>query len=224
MSTSTRATERNTLARVLRVRSGKLSATSLHHLVRTFRAGGVVIFPTETVYGIGASAFSPAGIRRIYQLKGRRWTKPLALLVPALEAARPLVEFLPAEAFRLARAFWPGPLTLVLPASPLGRLITGGLTTIGVRVPRHPVPLAILQALDVPLATTSVNRSGHEPAISGVAAIKRFGSKVDWVVDGGTCTLQEASSVVDLSHFPFTVKRQGAIAKQTLEKTLFQPA
>ena len=180
----------------------------------------MAIFPTETVYGIGASAFSHGGIRRIYQLKGRRWNKPLALLVPSLEAAAPLVDDIPQEAFRLSKAFWPGPMTLVLRASALGKLVTGGLETIGVRVPAHPVAMGILKAMGVPLATTSVNRSGQTPATSGAAAAKIFGSKVEWMIDGGVCTIQEASSVVDLSHFPFTVKRQGAIAMKVLEQTL----
>src|SRR5262249_50698909 len=159
--------------------------------------------------GIGASAFSTEGIQRIYKLKGRRWNKPLAVLVHSLEAAAPLVEDLPLEAFRLAEAFWPGPMTLVFNASPLGRLITGWVKTIGVRIPDHPVPLAILRKLGLPLATTSVNRSGEEPAVSGTSAKKLFGAKVDWFIDGGLCQIKEASSVVDLSHYPFTVKRQG---------------
>jgi len=204
----------------VRVRNGHLPAAVLSQVVETLRAGGVAIFPTETVYGIGASAFSHPGIRRIYQLKGRKWNKPLALLVPSLEAAAPLLERIPPEAFWLAQAFWPGPMTLVLPASALGKLVTGGLDTIGVRVPDHPVALAILRAIGVPLATTSVNRSGQDPATAGSAAAKLFGSKVEWVIDGGTCTIQTASSVVDLSHFPFTVKRQGSIPKQALERAL----
>src|SRR6187397_1055225 len=128
MSTSTRATGRKR-ARQARVRAGRLSAAVLSHLIPALRGGAVAIFPTETVYGIGASAFSLTAIRRIYQLKGRRWNKPLALLVPALKAAAPLLEEIPPEAYRLAKAFWPGPMTLVLRASALGKLVTGGLET-----------------------------------------------------------------------------------------------
>lgn len=180
----------------------------------------MAIFPTETVYGLGTSAFSPAGIRAIYRLKGRTWTKPLALLIASLEEARPLVESIPPEAFRLARIFWPGPLTMVLPASALGRLVTGGKTTIGLRVPRHPVALAILKGLGLPLAATSVNRAGSEPATSGRSAARIFVSKVDWLIDGGICAVKEASSVVDLSSYPFTIIREGAIAREKIEKVL----
>jgi L-threonylcarbamoyladenylate synthase len=181
-----------------------------------------VIFPTETVYGIGTSAFAPSGIRRIYKLKGRHGRKPLALLVHSLDAARPLVEVIPKEAMRLAERFWPGPLTLVLSASPLGRLVTGGLATIGVRIPDHPVALAILKAAEIPLATTSVNRSGQSPAVSGTQAAKLFGKTVDYLIDGGICRVKTASSVVDLSHYPYTIIREGAISRKILEREVLR--
>jgi L-threonylcarbamoyladenylate synthase len=224
MSTSTRATARKRSAGTqrIRLRSNRLPKDVLARVIESLKADEVAIFPTETVYGIGASAFSISGIRRIYRLKGRRWNKPLALLVSSLDAAAPLVETIPPEAHRLARAFWPGPMTLVLTASPLGRLVTGGLETIGVRVPDHPVALAILKAFGMPLATTSVNRSGEDPATSGRTADKLFGAKVGWMIDGGVCPIKEASSVVDLSHYPFTIKRHGAIGKHVLEETLLR--
>jgi len=218
MSTSTRATAPK--ARRLRVRSGRLATEILSQLAADLRAGKVAIFPTETVYGVGTSIFSPEGIRRIYRLKGRHWRKPLALLVHRLEAAQPLVEPLPPEARRLAERFCPGPLTLVLKASALGRLAMGGTPTVGVRIPDHPVALAILRRAGLPLATTSVNRSGDKPEVSGASAARLFGPAVDWLVDAGTCRVKEPSSVVDLSHFPFTVIREGAIPKAELERTL----
>jgi L-threonylcarbamoyladenylate synthase len=221
MSTSTRVTGRKPARRAIRLRGHRLPPAALSQLIDDLRAGSIAIFPTETVYGIGTSAFSHGGIRRIYALKGRRWNKPLALLVPSLEAAAPLVEDIPPEAFRLAEEFWPGPMTLVFRASALGKLVTGGLPTMGVRIPDHPFALAILRTVGVPLATTSVNRSGEDPATSGVSAAKIFGSKVEWMIDGGACPLKEASSVIDLSHYPFTIKRQGSIAKQALENVLF---
>ncbi len=208
MSTSTRATGR------------KLPPKILAKIAADLKTGAVVIFPTETVYGIGASVFSMAGILRIYKLKGRHGRKPLALLVPSLEAALPLVDSMPKEAAHLAKRFWPGPLTLVFKASPLGRLVTGGLSTIGVRIPDHAIALAILKKVGIPLATTSVNRSGQKPAISGRAAAKLFGSGVDWLIDGGVCRVKTASSVIDLSHYPFMVIREGAISKKALEKAL----
>jgi len=208
MSTSTRVTGHRLLPKIL----AKIASD--------LQAGAVAIFPTETVYGISASVFSRAGIRRIYKLKGRHGRKPLAVLVPSLDAARPLVESVPPEAEHLAQRFWPGPLTLVLKASPLGRLVTGGLSTIGVRVPDHPIALAILKRVGIPLATTSVNRSSGKPMVSGTGAAKLFGPQVDWLIDGGLCRIQTSSSVIDLSHYPFMVVRDGAISKKTLEKAI----
>jgi L-threonylcarbamoyladenylate synthase len=205
----------------LRVRRGRIEKAVLGRLAADLLAGAVAIFPTETVYGLGAGAFATQGIRRIYALKGRRWNKPLALLVPDLKSAAPLLEAIPKEAFRLAEAFSPGPLTLVLKASHLGKLVTGGLDTIGVRIPNHPVALAILKAVGIPLATTSVNRSGEEPATSGAASRKLFGGQVHWLLDGGTCRVKKPSTVVDLSHYPFTIIREGAIAKKALTRILF---
>lgn len=198
-----------------------LPADLLRLLVEDLRRDAIAIFPTETVYGLGASAFSRTGIQRIYALKGRNEKKPLALLVPALDTAAPLVESIPPEAHRLADAFCPGPLTLVLKASPLGKLVTGGLETIGVRIPDHPMALAILKAMGMPLATTSVNRSGEQPATSGILSRKLFGGHVDWLIDAGACRVKTPSSVIDVSHYPFTVIREGAIRKAALENILF---
>jgi L-threonylcarbamoyladenylate synthase len=216
MSTSTRATA----PKRLHLRQGKIPAPALVEILADLKAGAVAIFPTETVYGLGTSVFSMSGIRRIYALKGRSWRKPLALLVHSLEAARPLVETIPPEAEVLAKRFWPGPLTLVFKASPLGKLVTGGLATIGVRIPDHEMLLTLLKKVGVPLATTSVNRSGQKPAVSGVAADRLFGSRVEWVIDMGACRVKTSSSVVDLSSYPFTVAREGAIPKKDLEREL----
>jgi len=218
MLTSTRATGRKVQS--LRLRTSRWPAGTLARIAKDLQAGAVAIFPTETVYGIGTSVFSLSGIQRIYKLKGRHGRKPLALLVPTLEAARPLVETIPPEAHRLAHHFWPGPLTLVFKASPLGSLVTGGLSTIGVRIPDHPLALALLKKVGIPLATTSVNRSGEKPATSGAASAKLFGTHVDWLIDAGHCRVKAASSVVDLSHYPFTVIREEAISKQHLERAL----
>jgi L-threonylcarbamoyladenylate synthase len=189
-------------------------------IARGLRAGAVAIFPTETVYGLGTSAFATLGIQKIYRLKGRHWRKPLAILVPTLEAALPLVEEIPPEARRLAKAYCPGPLTFVLKASDLGRMVTGGVETIGVRVPDHPIALALLRAVQIPLATTSVNRSGDPPAVSGRRAAQIFGKEVEWFLEGGVCRVKAPSSVVDFSHYPFTVAREGAVSKKELEKFL----
>src|ERR1041384_6357128 len=141
------ATLRGSMSTSTRVTGRKIPPKTLAKIGAAIQSDAVVIFPTETVYGIGTSVFSQAGIKRIYALKGRHHRKPLALLVHSLYAASPLVESIPKEAQLLAEQFWPGPLTLIFKASPLGRMVTGGLATIGVRIPDHPVALSILKTI-----------------------------------------------------------------------------
>jgi L-threonylcarbamoyladenylate synthase len=219
MSTSTRATGLKT--KTVRIRRKHIQKALLKEIAGDIRGGAVAIFPTETVYGMGTSAFSRRGIKNIYRLKGRRWNKPLQLLVPSLNAALPLVEAIPDEAFRLAKKFCPGPITFILPASPLGRMVTGGLNAIGIRVPDHSLVLSLLKAVGVPVAATSANLSGRQPATTGAQARQLFEKKVDWLIDGGACRLSRASSVIDFTRFPFTVRREGAIGRKILEKVIF---
>ena len=191
-------------------------------LVAAISAGAVAILPTETVYGLVTSAFSIEGIRAIYKLKGRLWKKPLALMVHELKAAAPFLESIPPEAEALAEHFCPGPLTLVFKASLLGQMLMGGTQTVGVRIPDHQDTLKLLRKIAVPLASTSANPSGKPDAVSVTQAKRYFGAKVKWIIDGGACRVKTPSSVVDFSHYPFTITRESAIAKKDLEKILFR--
>ena len=123
------------------------------------RSGGLVAFPTETVYGLGASALDPAAVRRIFQAKGRPSTSPVIVHVDSEQMARSLVTAWPGSAARLAARYWPGPLTLVLPKQPsIPDEVTAGLPTAGIRMPAHPVALALIRAAGVPIAAPSANR------------------------------------------------------------------
>ena len=184
------------------------------------RAGGVAVFPTDTVYGIGASAFRPDSVRRIFRLKGRSYRKPLPLLVADRAQAEPLVEPLSNRLKRLLDDHWPGPLTVVLKTSSLGRLATGGKETVAVRVPDHPAARALLKAFGAPLATTSANPSGEPPAVTGAAARRIFGGRVEILWDGGRCPRGTASTVLDASTLQWTLVRQGAVTRRTLLKYL----
>src|SRR5256714_6611229 len=125
----------------------------------TIRGGGVVAFPTETVYGLGANAFDAAAVGKIFKLKGRPSTSPLIVHVASVEMARELVTEGPSLADKLARRWWPGPLTLVLPKNPrIPHIVTAGLPTVGVRMPSHPVALQLIQEAGVPIAAPSANR------------------------------------------------------------------
>ncbi|MBU0630117.1 MAG: threonylcarbamoyl-AMP synthase [Candidatus Margulisbacteria bacterium] len=157
--------------------------------IQILTSGGVVAFPTETVYGIGALLYSRKGINKIYKLKKRPRNKPLQVLVSSLAEARKLAEFSP-QALALARKAWPGPLTLVLPS-------LKGKRTIGLRVPRHPLTLKLLK-LTGPLAATSANESGEKPALTAFEVIAAL-PELDLVIDGGKARLGQASKVIDFT-------------------------
>lgn len=178
--------------------------------------GGVLVFPTDTVYGIGCNAFHPEAIQKIYDLKGRHYSKPLPILLSDAKQMPLVTKEVPSEAERLMKAFWPGALTLVCKTGPLALNAARGKHTIAVRVPAHGVTSQLLAGLGLPLAATSANISGKKAIVSGTQARKLFESKVDVIIDGGACNVGRESSVVDASHYPFTVLREGALSKAEL--------
>ncbi|MBI5241524.1 MAG: threonylcarbamoyl-AMP synthase [Elusimicrobia bacterium] len=172
--------------------------------------GEIVAFPTDTVYGLGTSASSREGVERLYRMKGRGPDKPLPLLVASAAEARRWVEW-PPQAEALAGRFWPGALTLVLKATPQGRgLACCQGETLAVRVPAHPVALALLEASDFPWAQTSANESGQPPLADGAAVAARFGEALAVVLDCGPASGKE-STVVDATASPVRVLREGAV-------------
>lgn len=180
--------------------------------------GGAVVFPTETVWGIGARIDRPAGVRRIFAAKGRSPDKVLQVLVPDAEAGAEIAE-LTADAVRLTEAFMPGPLTLVLRSRAELPAGVGDGRTVGVRVPDHPTALGLLRAAG-PLAASSANRTG-EPTPRDLDGVRElFGSDVDAYVDGPSPTADVASTVVDLTGAEPVVRRAGALAVGELERVL----
>ncbi len=168
---------------------------------RVLLGGGLVAFPTETVYGLGALATSDAAIERVYAAKGRPARNPLILHLATLDGARALGRF-DARAERLAEAFWPGPLTLVLPARAGGRVskrATAGLDTLALRLPGHPVARALLVRVGLPVAAPSANPSGRTSPTRPEHVAGDLGDAVDLLIDGGPCPLGVESTVVDLS-------------------------
>jgi len=201
---------------LIKLRPGELPGReALHRAAEAARRGEVVAFPTDTVYGLGTSALSREGVARICRIKGRSPDKPLPLLAASAEAASRWVEWTaPAEA--LARRFWPGGLTLVLKASPAGRdLANVRGATVAVRVPDHPVALALLEASEAPWAQTSANTSGEPPLSDGTAVARRFGAELAFAIDSGPAVGQE-SSVVDATIEPVRVLRAGQIPASAL--------
>lgn len=176
---------------------------------RLLRAGGVVGIPTDTVYGLAAAPHRPEAVERLYELKGRPSDKPIALLVPSLEAAALLVEF-GEPATHLARRHWPGALTLIVPTVvPLSPWIGDRGLTAGVRMPDSELTLSILR-LSGPLAVTSANRSGETPAVTHGEAVATFGETVDGYVEG-ICPGGSSSTVVDVTGVVPRVLRPGPV-------------
>lgn len=186
------------------------------------RAGGLVLLPTETVYGLGADAGRPEAVARIFEAKGRPRFNPLISHVPDVTSARRLGRF-DERAERLAKAFWPGPLTLVTPVAPDGPvsdLARAGLDTVAVRVPAHPDARAVLQAFGGPVVAPSANRSGRPSPTTFADALEETGFAAEAGVDGGPCTVGLESTVVAVLDGPVRLLRPGAVTRDQLEEVV----
>jgi len=184
--------------------------------------GGIVAFPTETVYGLGGDATSDRAVARIFEAKGRPSFNPLISHVPDLAAARALGEF-DERAERLAQVFWPGPLTLVVRRTkdcPVSLLATAGLDTLAIRVPAHPVAQKLLRAVGRPLAAPSANRSGQISPTTAEHVRQGLGAKVDMVIDGGPCTVGIESTIISCLGEAPVVLRPGGIAREDIATAL----
>lgn len=194
-----------------------LKNESLARAGEILRAGGTVIFPTETVYGLGANALDSEAASRIYAAKGRPADNPLIVHIAEPEEADALCECPPLYA-RLARAFMPGPLTVIMPAKPcVPGTVTAGLTTVAVRCPAHPVAHALLLAAGVPIAAPSANRSGSPSPTCFLHVKEDMDGRVDMIIDGGECDFGVESTIVKLEDDgSLLLLRPGAITKEDL--------
>jgi L-threonylcarbamoyladenylate synthase len=185
------------------------------------RSGGLVAFPTETVYGLGANALDAAAVDRIYAAKGRPLFNPLIVHVADADHVRDVAAEWPDKAERLARAFWPGPLTLVVPKRrEVPSSVTAGLDTVAVRVPSHPVARALLMAARIPVAAPSANRSTEVSPTTGAHVEKSLGDAVDLILDAGPTLVGIESTVVDLTFDPPAVLRPGIITREDLARVI----
>jgi len=182
------------------------------------RGGGVVAFPTETVYGLGANALDPIALARVYEIKGRPRTSPLIVHVASIAMAREMVAVWPEKAEALARRFWPGPLTLVLPKSGIVPMdLTAGLDTVGVRMPAHPVALALIAQAGVPVAAPSANRFMALSPTSAAQVRAGLGSAVDLILEGGVPEVGIESTVLSLVGDVPVLLRPGMISRAEIE-------
>jgi len=197
------------------------ATTGTETAARCLAAGGLVAFPTETVYGLGADGTNGAAIARLYEAKGRPSFNPLIAHVPSLEAARAVAVF-NETGLKLARAFWPGPLTLVLPMtadSTVADLATAGLDTVAIRVPSHPVAREILEKLGKPVVAPSANRSGHVSPTTAEHVRDDLAGRIDLIVDGGPVMVGVESTIVACDGNP-TMLRPGGLSRAEIEKVL----
>ncbi len=192
--------------------------SAIQEAARLILSGQLVAFPTETVYGLGANAFDPAAIERVYAAKERPASSPLIVHACSIEMVRGLVREWPESAEQLARAFWPGPLTLVLSKSAvISERLTAGLDTVAVRIPSHPVALALIREAGVPIAAPSANRFTQLSPTTAEHVRKSLGERVAMVLDGGPCEVGIESAVVSLAGKNAVLLRPGMISQADLE-------
>ena len=185
--------------------------------VEVLRGGGVVAFPTDTVYGLGASAKLELALKRIYQIKRRSLNLALPLLLADVSDIEKVAAFVPRIGWQLANCFLPGGLTLVLPkATWVSPLVTAGGDTVAVRVPNHPIPRALARGLGVPIVGTSANITGQPSPLTVAEVRRQLGNKVDFIVEG-ECPGGVESTVVDVTRDPPVLLREGAISQQEIE-------
>ncbi|HET9218748.1 MAG TPA: L-threonylcarbamoyladenylate synthase [Terriglobia bacterium] len=200
--------------------AASLSDGDLEQILSFLRAGGVIAFPTDTAYGLGADPFQAEAVQRIFQIKGRPETKPILLLVNSIAMAESVAD-LSGRALELAKRFWPGPLTMVVPArSTVPDLVTAGTGTIGIRWPDATFARRLIDAFERPVTATSANRTGMPSAITVAEIREQFQDSIDVIVDGGTLPTRGGSTLLDLTETPARLLREGPIPKAELSDVL----
>jgi len=193
----------------------------LARIIDILKSGDVIAYPTETFYGLGADAFNPAGVDRIFDIKGRDQRNPIPLIIGKIEMLGKLVVEIPGNATRLIEKFWPGPLTLVFSAADsINPALTGGTGKIGVRLSSHPLARKLSEGISGPLTATSANLSGAGECVSAGEVIRGLNERISMVVDGGETPGGKGSTVIDITVDPPKIFRHGAVSAEAIEGTL----
>jgi L-threonylcarbamoyladenylate synthase len=202
-------------------RSVAVSNDEITHAAELLRRGKLVAFPTETVYGLGANALDAQAVARIFEVKGRPNTSPVIVHVSDHSMMTKVAASWPDKARILAEKFWPGPLTLVLPKMPaVPDIVTAGLSTVGVRMPAHPIALALIAAVQLPVAAPSANRFAQVSPTTAEHVRKGLGDRVDFILDGGPCEVGIESAVLSLVEEVPVLLRPGGISRQQIEAVI----
>ena len=193
--------------------------------ITILKQGGIVAFPTDTVYGLGASISSDHAVERVYQVKERPHSMALPLLLADKSQIAEVAEAVPPVTWLLADKFLPGALTIVLfKSKSVPDIVTGGGKTVAIRIPAHPVPIALAQGLGTPIVGTSANLSGQPSSLTTDEVRTQLGDKVDLIIDGGRCPGGRESTIVDLTRETPLILREGAISREELKQVCPSPA
>ena len=206
---------------VVKIDSSHPESAIIERAAEMIRGGDVVVFPTETVYGLGADAMQPRALERIFAAKGRPFSDPLIVHIAEEQTLERLTTSISEQARRLAEVFWPGPLTMIFPRSPLvPLLVTAGLETVAVRMPRHPVALALIRAAGTPIAAPSANRFMHVSPTTAKHAYADLYGRVPLILDGGPSEVGVESTVLDMCAPVPTILRPGGVSIEALRRIL----
>ena len=209
------------MTKIFHVSDNDFDTVGIKTAARILRDGGLVAFPTETVYGLGANALSEEAVKKIFAAKGRPNDNPLIVHIADIERIYPLVTDFSEQAKLLAEKLWPGPLTLVLQASSIiPSIVTAGLETVAIRMPEHEVARRFIAEAGVPVAAPSANLSGKPSPTSAAHVLADLNGRIDAVIDGGECTVGVESTVLDISGETPLILRPGGVTKEMLEKVL----
>lgn len=192
-----------------------------YSVAKALRDGKLVAFPTETVYGLGANALNPQAVKRIYEAKGRPSDNPLIVHIAKVSQLESLVREVPAKAEELMKAFWPGPLTLVLKKSEyVPDIITAGLDTVAVRMPNNPIAIRLIEMAEVPVAAPSANLSGRPSPTTHQHVVEDLEGRIEYIINGGPCRIGVESTVLDITSGIPVILRPGGVTKEMLEKVI----
>ena len=207
------------------MKTKRLTENDIDEAAAILRDGGLLGIPTETVYGLGANGLNEEAVAHIFEAKGRPQDNPLILHIPSADHLERYCKEIPLTAYQLAKAYWPGPLTMILKRKPIvPDVVTAGLDTVGMRCPSHPLCHAILEAADVPVAAPSGNTSGRPSPTTAAHMWEDMDGKIDAIVDGGPCSVGVESTIIDLTETPARLLRPGGITLEQLEAVLGEVA